>query len=61
MKKYIITGLFTGLMSLASFVFAEEAEESTIEPIQVVCPAAEEETALSSSDTTAEATTEENK
>lgn len=61
MKKHIITSLFTGILAFASFAFAEEGKEEKIEPIQVVCPTAEEEPAPSTSDTTTEATTEENK
>ena len=63
MKKFIITGLFTSLISFASLAMAEDTKEKSIEPIQVVCPPAttDEEAAQPVTDSTAESNTQENK
>ena len=61
MKKFIITSLFSGVMAMASFAFAEEVKEESIEPIMVVCPTPEEESIQTTDDVLVETTTEENK
>ena len=59
MKKIIIASLFAGVMSLASFVVAEEQKEAAEESIQVVGPTSDEG-AQPVNDSTTE-TTNENK
>ena len=46
---------------MASFAFAEEVKEESIEPIMVVCPTPEEESIQTTDDVLVETTTEENK
>ena len=60
MKKIIITSLFAGIMSLASFVVAEEPKEEAEESIQVVSPTVSDEGAQPVNVSTTE-TTNENK
>lgn len=51
MKKIIITSLFAGIMSLASFVVAEDSKE---ESIQVVSPTVSDEGTQPTTETTNE-------